>query len=147
MNSTASSGAKKKPVYLATADDRATRCIVGWCVVWERTTGALQQMLDAAPPAARYFSDGFHTYFDLCYWGAHAVAPGKSETYSVEGTNADLRHYLARLQRSSRCFSRCIHALRRAVELFVWCWNRRQSRKQQHPRYPSHVIDFVSCLI
>jgi len=141
MNSTASSGAKKKPVYLATAVDRATRCIVGWCVVWERTTEALQLMLDASPPAARYFSDGFNTYFDLCYWGAHAVAPGKSETYSVEGANADLRHYLARLQRSSRCFSRCIYALRRAVELFIHFYNQRQLRKRARPQYPAHIID------
>jgi IS1 family transposase len=109
--------------------------------VWERTTEALQLMLDASPPAARYFSDGFHTYFDLCYWGAHAVAPGKSETYSVEGTNADLRHYLARLQRSSRCFSRCIYALRRAVELFVHFYNQRQLRKRARPRYPAYIID------
>ena len=29
--------------------------------------------------------------------GPARVAPGKSETYSVEGDNADLRHYLARL--------------------------------------------------
>lgn len=131
-------GSKKRPVYLATAVDRATRCLVGWCVVWTRTTEELQLMLDAAPPAARYFSDGLHTYFDLCYWGAHAVAPGKSETYSVKGTNADLRHYLAR---SSRCFSRCIHALRRAVELFVHFYNHRQPRKRARPQYPAHIID------
>ncbi len=70
----------------------------------------------------------------------------KSETYSVEGDNAELRHYLARLTQRSRCFSKCIHALRRS-SLSVWCWNRWQSYKQQHPRYPSNIIDFVSCLI
>lgn len=143
MNCTASSGRKKKPVYLATAVDRASRCIIGWCVVWERTTEALQEMIDAAPPAEHYFSDGFHTYFDLCYWGEHQVAPGKSETYSVEGTNADLRHYLARLARSSRCFSRCLHALRRAVELFVHFYNERQLRKRARPKYPAYIIDSI----
>lgn len=71
----------------------------------------------------------------------------QSETYSVEGDNAELRHYLARLTRRSRCFSKCIKTLRRAVELFVCCWNERQTYKQQRPRYPSNVIDFVSCLI
>ena len=71
----------------------------------------------------------------------------KSETYSVEADNAELRHYLARLTRKSRCFSKCIRALRRAVELFVWCWNTRQLRKQQRPRYPVNLIDSVSCLI
>ncbi len=67
----------------------------------------------------------------------------KSQTYSVEGDNAELRYYLARL---TRCFSKCIKALRRAVKLFVWCWNWRQLRTQ-HPRYPVNLIDAVSSLI
>ena len=107
----------------------------------------MQSVIDAAPHARRYFSDAFNTYRELCYWGEHRAMYDKSETYSVEGDNAELRHYLARLTRRSRCFSKCIGALRRAVELFVWCWNRRQTHKRQHPRYPSNVIDFVSCLI
>ena len=107
----------------------------------------MQSVVDAAPHASRYFSDAFNTYRELCWWGEHRSMYDKSQTYSVEGDNAELRHYLARLTRRSRCFSKCINALRRAVELFVWCWNQRQSYKQRHPRYPSHVIDFVSCLI
>jgi IS1 family transposase len=48
----------------------------------------------------------------------------KASRTGVEGVNAELWHYLARLARKSRCFSRCIHALRRAVKLFVFTWNR-----------------------
>jgi insertion element IS1 protein InsB len=107
----------------------------------------MQSVVDSAPRAARYFSDAFNTYRELCWWGEHKSMYDKSQTYSVEGDNAELRHYLARLTRRSRCFSKCIYALRRAVELFVWCWNQRQSYQQQHPRYPSNIIDFVSCLI
>jgi insertion element IS1 protein InsB len=103
----------------------------------------MQSLVDSAAHAARYFSDGFSTYGDLCYWGVHTMIYDKSETYSVEGTNADLRHYLARLGRKSRCFSRCIKALRRAVDLFVHFYNRRQLRKRQHPHYPAHIIDFL----
>ena len=44
----------------------------------------------------------------------------KSQTYSVEGGNADLRHYPVRLHCSSRYLSRCFKALARAVELFVY---------------------------
>jgi hypothetical protein len=33
----------------------------------------------------------------------YAVSQGKSETYSVEAGNAELRHSLAHLARSSRC--------------------------------------------
>ena len=107
----------------------------------------MQAVIDSAPHAESYFSDAFLTYRELCWWGTHKAMYDKSETYSVEGDNAELRHYLARLTRKSRCFSKCLKALRRGVELFVWCWNWRQLRKQQHPRYPIHLIDSVSSLI
>jgi hypothetical protein len=107
----------------------------------------MQRVVDSAPRAANYFSDAFNTYRELCWWGTHQAMYDKSETYSVEGDNAEFRHYLARLARRSRCFSKCIEALRRAVELFVWCWNWRQLRKRKQPRYPVHLIDAVSCLI
>jgi IS1 family transposase len=124
--------------------DRATRCIVSWAVLWERTWDALQETIERAAPAQQYYSDAFPTYETLVYYpGTHAVAPGKSQTYSVEADNAELRHYLARLGRRSRCFSRSIDALRRAVKLFVHAWNRRQLHKRAFPRYASHVRDFV----
>lgn len=124
--------------------DRATRCITSWAVVWERTWDAMQEVIEGADPATQYYSDGFATYETLVYYpGRHAVAPGKSQTYSVEAANAELRHYLARLGRKSRCFSRSIAALRRAVKLFVYAWNRRQLHKRTFPRYACHVSDFV----
>src|SRR3712207_9088289 len=86
----------------------------------------MQSVVDSAPHASRYYSDAFNTYRELCWWGEHTAMYDKSETYSVEGVNADLRHYLARLARRSRCFSRCINALARAVDLFVRCYNARQ---------------------
>jgi IS1 family transposase len=79
----------------------------------------LQTVVDSAPPATDYYTDGFLMYQGLSYWGNHRMLKDKSHTYSVEGGNADIRHYLARLHRSSRCFSRCFKALARAVELFV----------------------------
>jgi insertion element IS1 protein InsB len=124
--------------------DRATRCIVGWDVVWERTEESLQALLDSSPQAKTYYSDQFSTYDTLIYYpGKHRSLPNKSQTYSVEADNAELRHYLARLVRKSRCFSRCIHALWRSVKLFVFAWNRRQLHKRAFPKYPAHVRDFV----
>ncbi|HLL74115.1 MAG TPA: hypothetical protein VK421_02535 [Pyrinomonadaceae bacterium] len=80
----------------------------------------MQSVVDAAPHASRYYSDAFNTYRELCWCGTHTAMYDKSETYSVDGANAEPRHYLARLTRRSRCFSECINALRRAAELFVW---------------------------
>ena len=131
-----------------TCVDRATRCIRGFGIVWERDADALQAVVGAAPPARHYFSDGFNGYPSLLYApGVHAVAPGKSETFSVKGDNAELRHYLARLGRRNRCFSRCLWALTRAVALFVYAWNRRQRAKRAFPKLPAEVCDFVADLL
>lgn len=124
--------------------DRVSRCIVGWAVVPTRTPEALQAMLDRSPQAAQYYSDGYTLYEALIYApGQHQAVPDKSQTYSVEADNAELRHYLARLARRSRCFSRCIRALRTAVKLFVFAWNRRQLHKRRFPSYTAHLRDFV----
>ena len=107
-------------------------------------TLVMQALLDRTPQAERYFSDDFSTYHSLVYYpGHHQALTDKSQTYSVEGDNAELRHYLARLARKSRCFSRCIHALRRAIRLFVYAWNRRQLHHHRYPDYPAHLIEFL----
>jgi IS1 family transposase len=123
--------------------DRETRCFLSWRVVSERTAETAQEMVYEAP-AARYYSDRFQMYFHLHYGVGDYLAMGdKSESYAVEAGNAELRHYLARLARRSRCFSRCIQALRRQVKAFVHAWNRRQLYKRRYPTYPAHLIDFL----
>jgi len=124
--------------------DRQTRCILGWKLVWERTQESLQDLVDEAPKAKSYTSDGFDLYALLWYHlGSYEVSPGKTETYSVEAGNAELRHYLARLARSSRCFSRCPYALACAIRWFVFCFNQRQLKQRSFPNYASHLLDFV----
>jgi len=104
----------------------------------------MQNVVSAAPPAAQYYSDSLAVYATLVYAsGPHQALPNKSQTYSVEADNAELRHYLARLSRRSRCFSRSLHALQDAIKLFVFAWNRRQLAKRAHPRYTYHVADFL----
>ena len=104
----------------------------------------MQNVVAAAPPAMQYYSDILAVYTTLVYTsGPHEALPNKSQTYSVEADNAELRLYLARLGRRSRCFSRSLEALRDAVTLFVFAWNRRQLAKRAHPRYIYHVADFL----
>ncbi|MCS7072052.1 MAG: IS1 transposase [Anaerolinea sp.] len=124
--------------------DRSTSCVVGWGVSAICDEAHWQAVLDTAPSAAVDYSDGSPTYLALLYHpGIHLALPDKSQTYRVEGDHAELRHYLARLARRSRCFSRCLVALTQAVKLFVYAWNRRQLHKQAYPNYPAHVIEFV----
>jgi len=103
LQASPSLGVKNK-AYSLTALDRTTQCSVGWDVVWERT--------DAVRQAYFYFSDQVATYTTLVYYPAlHRALPDKSQPYSVAADHAELRHYLARLGRNSRCGSRCLHAL------------------------------------
>ncbi len=124
--------------------ERKTSCIVGWQVVVERDETTFQALLDTTPQAVWYYSDLFATYKALLYTpGTHTPMPDKSETFRVEGMNAELRHYLKRLVRKTRCFSKSVKALVRTVKLFVFTWNRRQLHRQAYPDYPAHLIDFV----
>ena len=124
--------------------DRTTSCILAWAVEPERTETTLQKLVDTARQGRFYYSDLFALYRAVVYYPAlYTPMPDKSETYRVEGDNAEIRHYLARLGRKSRSFSRCIHALRRAIKLFVFAWNGRQLHRKRFPKYPAHLIDFV----
>ena len=108
----------------------------------------MQIIVDESPKAKYYFSDALDVYSSLWYYfGRYSVSEGKTDTFSVEADNAELRHYLARLARSSRCFSRCFsrcpQALDCAVRLFVYYFNQRQLKKHLFPKYNFHIIDFV----
>jgi len=125
--------------------DRETRCFLAIQAVFQRSQDVGQQMLRQAP-AEQYYSDMFPMYDSLSYRkGYHLALSDKSETYSVEADNAELRHYLTRLTRRSRCFSRCIAWLNRHLKAFAHAWNLRQLHNRAHPYNKKHVIDFV-CL-
>ena len=119
------------------AVSRESRLIVGCCVVQERSWRAMQEFVDRLPPAQRYCSDGLAVYQELM-WPAgsvHVLSERKEETYTIESLNADLRTYLGRLKRRSRCFSRCWQALARAIRMFTWHYNKRRRLILQHPKY------------
>ena len=125
--------------------DRETRCFLAIQAVFERTKQIGQAMLNQAP-AEQYYSDQFPLYSSLSYRkGYHLALSDKSETFAVEGDNAELRHYLTRLTRRSRCFSRCLDWLNRYLKAFAHAWNKRQLHNRSHPYNKKHVIDFV-CL-
>jgi insertion element IS1 protein InsB len=119
--------------------------------MWERSWDNMQRFADDLPAANCYCSDDLAVYSELLWpdcpdyqagdaWSSeHIVSVGKEETHTIEGVNADLRTYLGRLKRRSRCFTRCINALRRAIRLFVWHYNRRQRAIANNPRLKGNV--------
>ncbi len=50
---------EKNKAYIVTAVDRSTHTIVGWAVCGERTLEVLQSVIDDAPKAKDYYTDGF----------------------------------------------------------------------------------------
>ena len=116
---------------------RESGVVVGFRVLRERSWEAMQELVDELPAAQSYCTDQFSLYADLDWpsCGVHVVSKGKTDTHTIESLNANLRHYLGRLRRKSRCFSRSIEALIRAVRMFVWHYNRRQRMLQLNPHY------------
>jgi IS1 family transposase len=125
---------------------RESRLIVGAQVLEERSWDHMQAYADELPPSNRYCTDELSVYNELLWPpnpaggnSSYIVSHSKEETYTIGGVNADLRTYLGRLHRRSRCFSRCIQALRRAVRLFVWHYNRRQRAYLVNPKLKGNL--------
>lgn len=107
-------------MYVMTAVSRNPRMILGFDVAQDKTSQRIQQIVDSAPEARRYYTDGYSGYLDVVYPGQHIYnIHDKKDTFTVEGVNADLRHYIPMLARRSRCFPRKLETLYAVVEVFV----------------------------
>ena len=83
--------------------------------------------------AEKYCTDGYFGYIDVVYPGRHIRnIRDKSDTFTVEGVNADLRHYIPVLARRSRCFARKLETLQAVMEVFVGAYNRFGSAKYKY---------------
>lgn len=136
--------------YLMTMVSREPRQIVGFDVAFDKSPVRIQRIVDEAPPATEYCTDGWGGYLDVVYPGRHVRnVHDKSNTHTVEGVNADLRHYIPVLARRSRCFSRRLETLQAVVEVFVEAYNR-FGRAKHHYRlthekgeFPLGLVDFL----
>lgn len=109
-------------------------------------------MVDNGPEAEYYCTDGYWGYVNIVYPGKHIrKIHDKSDTFTVEGISADIRHYIPILRRRSRCFPRTIKTLRAVLDLFVQVYNafgiaKMKFRKNRNPKsreLPSFVLDFL----
>jgi hypothetical protein len=129
---------------------RTPRQIVGFDAAWDKSPERIQRMVDAAPDAGKYFTDGYLGYVDVIYPGEHVRnVRNKSDTYTVESVNADLRHYIPILARRSRCFARSIETMRAVVEVCADAYNqfgRAKHKYRQHRptgEIPFAIVDFL----
>ena len=139
-----------KNAYIMLAVSREPRQIVGFDVAFDKSPSRIQSIVDNAPPAKVYYTDGYLGYIDVVYPGCHVRnVRDKSCTFTVEGVNADLRHYIPLLARKSRCFARNIETLRAVLEVFVEAYNRFGLAKMKFRRnrtsreLPFSLLDFL----
>jgi hypothetical protein len=90
---------------------REPRQIVGFAVHKDKHAYRLQNIVDNAPPAENYYTDGYHGYLDVIFPGRHIRnVHDKSETFLVESINA----------------------LRAVMSVFVSAYNQFGAYKQKH---------------
>jgi IS1 family transposase len=102
--------------------------------------------VDTSAKAKAYHSDGNPSYQEVFYWGGeHFTHYDKSETYTVEGINSDLRKYIPFLQRRSKCFLRSLTTAKIVLNIFVYAYNRFNQMKLAYPKLKTafHLIQFV----
>ena len=140
----------RENVYLMTMVSRNPRQIVGFDVAFDKSPERIQRIVDSAPESERYCTDGYLGYIDVVYPGTHIRnIHNKNDTFTVEGVNADLRHYIPILARRSRCFARKLETLRAVLEVFVDAYNRFGRAKYHFRKFrqtgeiPFSVVDFL----
>jgi IS1 family transposase len=138
--------------YIMTMVSRLPRQIVGFDVAFDKSPKRIQAIVDNAPKAENYCTDGWLGYVDVVYPGRYIRnVCNKNDTYTVEGVNADLRHYIPILRRRSRCFPRSLETLKAVIEVFVDAYNAfgvakmrfRQNRDPNSRELPFSVVDFL----
>jgi len=115
----------RENVYVMTLISREPRQIVGYSVADDKNPKRLQGIVDSAPEAKEYNTDGYLGYIDIVYPGEHnRNVRNKNDTFTVEGINADIRHYIPVLARRSRCFCRSLETLEAVMSVFVDAYNK-----------------------
>ena len=131
--------------YIIKLVSRTTRNIVGYDAAFDKHTQRIQSTVDSAPKADYYYSDAYFGYKDICYEGFHLSLNNKSQTYTVEGVNSDLRKYIPALARRSKCFFRSLKTIKYVLAIFVHAFNKFNIHKLLFPDLKAsfYLVNFI----
>lgn len=134
----------RENIYIITMVSRKPRQIMGYRVSRDKSAETMQRMVDTAPTMKTYCTDGYGGYLNVIFPGKHIYnIHNKKDTFTVEGVNADLRHYIPTLARRSRCFPRKLENLQAVVAVFVVAYNRFGIQKERYrSRHPDSAVPF-----
>ena len=106
---------KQRKVWIWTAIDRRTRKLIAF-ESGSRGKKTLKRLLVKLSKfnIKKFCTDYWKVYKSLI--PNEKLIQSKKETYTVESINCNIRHYLARFRRRSRCYSKCPTM----VELSMW---------------------------
>jgi transposase-like protein/IS1 family transposase len=140
----------RENVYVMTMVSREPRQIVGFEVARDKAAQHIQGIVDHSPWAKQYCTDGYYGYLDTVFPGQHIYnIRDKSNTFTVEGVNADLRHYIPVLARRSRCFARKLETLQAVLAVFQEAYNKFGKAKllwfqmYDNKTFPRSLFDFL----
>ena len=85
------------------------------------------------------------SYQNVLYLGEHFYFRDKSHTVTVEGTNSDIRKYIAALQRRSKWFFHILETFKVLMSVFVHAYNKFGQFKFdfQHLKSAVELIPFL----
>ena len=132
--------------YVMTMISRVPRQIVAFAVDSSKSQFLIEQMVASVPPAKYYFTDGYYGYSNVDFPGLHKPNfHNKNDTYLIESTNADLRHYISGLHRRSRIFYRTLETFRAVLSVFINAYNKFGEYKLKYKNRPlaRSVLDFL----
>ena len=123
---------------------REPRQIVAFSVDNSVNASRIQEMVDNTVQAEKYYTDGGQSYLGVDFIGRHVRnMSDKSDTHNIEGSNADIRHYIAGLRRKSRCFFRKTETLIAVLRIFIYAYNKFGAAKSEYRiRHPDCGRDF-----
>ena len=145
-------GETRENTYVIAMVSRLPRQIVRIDAAFDKSPKRIQALVDGAPEAEKYCTDGYLGYIDVVYPGKHIRnIHDKKDTCGVESVNADLRHYIPILRRRSRCFPRSLGTLNAVLEVFADAYNAfgiakmkfRHGRDPNARELPFSVLDFI----
>lgn len=123
----------KENVYVIAIMSREPRQFLGLVASFDKSPETIERLVWDSPHADRYFSDGYVGYKDVIYPGSFTQNSwDKSDTYTVESGNADLRTYIPTLARRSRCFPRKIENLNAVLKLYAYSYAKFGQWKARH---------------
>jgi len=130
----------RENTYVIVLMSRMPRQIINFAVNNSNSAEVIQSVVDDAPDAHQYNTDGYHSYMDVIFpWYHKRNFTDKKDTHNVESVNADLRHYIPGLRRRSRCFYRSLETLMAVLSIFANAYNKYGEAKY---KYRERLIEY-----